>query len=90
MRVTVVGRRPAARPAIAAPLSRSSRRPPTTPEGCRDAGAACIAQDEATSVVWGMPGAAYEVGAAETLHPLHAIAGKIMQLVGERNGAYAA
>ena len=56
----------------------------------REAGAACIAQDEATSVVWGMPGAAYEIGAAETLHPLNAIAGKIMQLAGERSGAHAA
>jgi two-component system, chemotaxis family, protein-glutamate methylesterase/glutaminase len=53
----------------------------------RDAGAACIAQDEASSVVWGMPGAAHEVGAAQSLHPLHSIAAKIMQLAGERGGA---
>jgi two-component system chemotaxis response regulator CheB len=57
----------------------------------RDAGAACIAQDEATSVVWGMPGAAWEIGAAESLHPLNAIATKAMQLVAERGvGARAA
>lgn len=46
----------------------------------RDAGAATLAQDEATSVVWGMPGAAYEAGAVQTLLPLESIAGKLMEL----------
>ncbi len=46
----------------------------------RDAGAATLAQDEATSVVWGMPGAAYETGGAQSLYPLSAIAQKIIEL----------
>ncbi len=45
-----------------------------------DAGAATIAQDEASSVVWGMPGAAWDMGAAQSLHPLDAIADKIIAL----------
>ena len=58
--------------------------------GCREIraqGGAVLVQDEATSVVWGMPGAAYEVGAVESLHPLTAIAAKIMSLANERNSA---
>jgi two-component system, chemotaxis family, protein-glutamate methylesterase/glutaminase len=51
----------------------------------RDAGSPCIVQDERTSVVWGMPGAAWEIGAAESQHPLESIAGKITQLVSERS-----
>lgn len=46
----------------------------------REAGATNIAQDEATSVVWGMPGAAFEVGAVHSLHPLSQIADKILEL----------
>jgi two-component system chemotaxis response regulator CheB len=46
----------------------------------REAGAACIVQDEASSVVWGMPGAAWEAGAAESQHPLEEIGPTIMQL----------
>ena len=35
-----------------------------------DAGAPTIAQDEASSVVWGMPGAAVKLGAAQHVAPL--------------------
>ncbi|MDX2191703.1 MAG: CheB methylesterase domain-containing protein, partial [Gemmatimonadales bacterium] len=43
----------------------------------RRAGARTIAQDEATSVVWGMPGSAVRAGAAEQVLPLGRIAGAI-------------
>ncbi len=46
----------------------------------REAGASTIAQDEASSVVWGMPGAAWQIGAVQTLHPLTQIAGHIQDL----------
>lgn len=46
-----------------------------------DAGAATIAQDEATSVVFGMPRAAIELGAAGRVLPLGEIAGAIAALV---------
>ena len=46
----------------------------------RDAGAPTIAQDEASSVVWGMPGAAVRVGAAGDVMHLDKIAGAIMRL----------
>jgi two-component system chemotaxis response regulator CheB len=45
-------------------------------------GAPTIAQDEATSTVWGMPKAAIDLGAARAVLPVHEIAGAIMQLVG--------
>jgi len=41
-----------------------------------DAGGAVIAQDEATSVVWGMPGAAVEAGACAAVLPLEEIGRK--------------
>ncbi len=47
------------------------------------AGAATIAQDEASSVVWGMPGAAWECGAVQSLHPLAQVAEKIISLASE-------
>ncbi|MGY3265641.1 protein-glutamate methylesterase/protein-glutamine glutaminase [Lysobacter sp. HA35] len=40
----------------------------------RDTGAATIAQDQATSVVWGMPGAAVARGAAQQVVPLADVA----------------
>jgi two-component system chemotaxis response regulator CheB len=45
----------------------------------RQAGARTLAQDEATSVVWGMPRVAWEKGAAERLEPIEAVAGRILQ-----------
>ncbi len=41
-----------------------------------DAGGSVIAQDEATSVVWGMPGAAAEAGACAAILPLEGIGPK--------------
>ena len=48
-----------------------------------DAGAGTIAQDEASSVVWGMPGAAVKLGGAEHVLPLQRIPDQILQLTGE-------
>ena len=47
----------------------------------RDTGARCLAQDEASSVVFGMPKEAYEAGGAERLVPLNDIAGEILRLL---------
>lgn len=44
-----------------------------------DAGAYTLAQDEASSVVWGMPGSAVELGAAKEVLPLEKISTKMMQ-----------
>jgi len=46
----------------------------------RDAGAVTIAQDEKTSVIWGMPGAAVEEGGAEKILPLQNIAAAVTTL----------
>jgi two-component system chemotaxis response regulator CheB len=48
----------------------------------RDAGAPTIAQDEATSVVWGMPGAAVKLGGVGEVLPLGRVAEAIMRLSG--------
>ena len=47
----------------------------------KEAGAPTIAQDEASSVVWGMPGEAVKRGAADTQLPLDRITGKVINLL---------
>ena len=47
----------------------------------REAGARTFAQDKATSVVWGMPGSAVELGAVEKVLPLQSIANEIVACV---------
>jgi len=44
-----------------------------------DAGAYTVVQDEASSVVWGMPGAAYKLGAAKDVKALGKIAQALMK-----------
>ncbi len=46
----------------------------------RQAGCATIGQDEATSVVYGMPRAAWEIGAVQTQLPIHKIAAEILRI----------
>lgn len=48
-------------------------------EAIRDAGGRVIAQDEATSVVWGMPGAVCQAGLADQVLPLEKIADEIVR-----------
>lgn len=55
----------------------------------RAAGAHTVVQDEATSVVWGMPGAAVRLGAAEVVLPLGAIAGHLRDTVRPDNAGVA-
>jgi two-component system chemotaxis response regulator CheB len=43
----------------------------------RDAGGVVMVQDEATSVVWGMPGAVVEAGVADAVVPLSGVAAEI-------------
>jgi two-component system chemotaxis response regulator CheB len=60
-------------------------------QGCRairNSGGSVLAQDEASSTVWGMPGAVANAGLAQKLLPLSAIAPELLRLVNRaRNGA---
>jgi len=46
----------------------------------RQAGGRTLGQDEATCVVYGMPKAAYEIGAVERQLPLHRLSPAILEL----------
>jgi len=61
--------------------------------GCeclRDAGGQVVVQDEATSVVWGMPGYVARAGLADRVLPLGSVASEIVRRVGVRREARAA
>ena len=47
-------------------------------------GGSVIAQDEASSIVWGMPGAVARAGLCQAVLPLNELAPKLLQLVGRR------
>lgn len=47
-----------------------------------DAGGTVLAQDEASSVVWGMPGAVAREGLCHAVLPLDRLASKIVELAG--------
>jgi len=49
----------------------------------KEAGAYTIVQDEASSVVWGMPGEAFKVGAATTVLPLKKIAAEALKMAAQ-------
>ena len=50
-------------------------------ERIREAGGQILAQDEASSVVWGMPGFVAKAGLADEVLPLKDIAGEIVRRV---------
>jgi len=49
----------------------------------REAGGHVIIQDEASSVVWGMPGLVYAAGFADGVFPLNQLAAEITRRVTE-------
>ena len=48
----------------------------------RERGGTVLAQDEATSTVWGMPGAVANAGLAHKVLPLESIAAEILRITG--------
>lgn len=54
----------------------------------KKAGAKTYAQDEASSVIWGMPGAAWKIGAAEKLVPLDRVVPALLSSVSQRFSSF--
>ena len=55
--------------------------------GCKDlkqAGGYLVAQDEASSIVWGMPGAVAKAGLVDEILPLDKICGRLVELLSKR------
>jgi two-component system chemotaxis response regulator CheB len=60
--------------------------------GCRairERGGSVLVQDEATSTVWGMPGAVANAGLAHQVLPLQAIVPEILRIAGRAGGGEA-
>lgn len=53
-------------------------------EAIRQAGGQVLAQDQASSVVWGMPGAVVQAGLADRVLPLDQVAGELVRRAGRR------
>jgi len=58
-------------------------------EHIREAGGQILAQDEASSVVWGMPGFVARAGLADLIVPLREVAGEIVRRVQKGRSRYA-
>jgi two-component system chemotaxis response regulator CheB len=59
--------------------------------GCRlirEQGGTVLAQDQASSTVWGMPGAVTNAGLAHSVLPLSAIAPEILRIVSRTNSEF--
>jgi two-component system chemotaxis response regulator CheB len=53
-------------------------------QGIRNAGGTILAQDEESSVVWGMPGSVVKAGLADRIVPLSGMAAEILRFAGNR------
>ena len=73
---------------VAAMLTGMGRDGAEAMQRLRLAGARCLAQDEATCVVFGMPRAALELGAAERAVPIGKMSDALLQLCNKSGAAF--